>query len=151
MLTWLLNWLHNRSREQSRAIFRFWDGKRTRSVDPMKVWCLLLDDPAYLMDKHNVLIDAGDLEAQGIAIAAVRRAFGVTAYEQGKGGLTHTETLSLLLAFFLYLEELKKSTDPTPISPPPTASASSAVQSITNAPLDCGVTPNALNSASLPV
>jgi hypothetical protein len=120
MFARFFQWLYNRRAEQSRQIFRYWDGKRTRRADPMAVIVSLREDPEYLSERHDQLIDAGDKEAQLIAIRAVQRVFGIEPFEQG--GLTYTECLSLLMSFYLYLDALKKNIDQLLTSQQPTAS-----------------------------
>jgi hypothetical protein len=120
MIGWLIqkwcNWRTNKSRE----IFRFWDGQRITSRDPMVLWIDLKNDPEFLLERHPKLIDAGDDEAIKLGVRAVQRVFGVKAMEHG--GLTHLESINLLGAFLDYMAGLKKSTSPTPTSPAPSES-----------------------------
>lgn len=119
MLSYLLNWVRNRQRARIREIFRYWDGQKERAIDPFVAWKAIQDDPEYLSRKHDAAIDRGDLEAQGIAVACVQKAFHVKPLADG--GLTHAEALGLLLAFYVYLDALKKNTEPPVTSPQPTA------------------------------
>jgi len=125
-------WFTRRRLEKRRRIFRFWDGTRTRAIDPLQAYYALQEHPTFNQDVHCKLVDAGDPEATRIATEAVRDVFGVQAYDADKRvGLTVGETLGVLLDFYGYLEEQKKSTVPSPISPSSTEEASTSSSSAT--------------------
>ena len=119
MLNLLRAWLINRRR----AIFRFWDGRRVRAVDPIEVSRLLRRDPFFDAETHLKLIDAGDDEAIRVTANAVRQAFGIPDLQGG--GLAELECLAVLMDFYEFLHALKKNTSPTPSEQPPTESLSS--------------------------
>jgi len=126
-------------------IFEYWDGRRYRYADPIAVHLNLQEDPEYEAKRHLAEIDAGVPEATRIACRAVQRAFGVQAYdEQKKVGLTVGEQLGLLLVFYDWIDQQKKSTERSRTSPSNTAltdSASSAA--ITHDTAACTSTSNA--------
>lgn len=108
--------------DRRRAIFRFWDGRRVRGVDPIAVVRALRADDEYDEETHLKLADAGHDDAIRITAAAVRRAFGMAGF--AGGGLTDLECLAVLLQFLNYLTDLKKKIGLLPNSPEPTGPAS---------------------------
>ena len=154
MFGWLINWWKNRAREKSRAIFRYWDGKKERAIDPIIVFNRLDDDPVFVLERHPRLIESKDeklsREAIDITAAAVCRFFQVADYsEKFREGLTITERIDLLTDFLLYADSLKKNSASPPILSPPTESASSD-PSTTNVESASGEMPTAPNSATHP-
>lgn len=99
-------------RERGRKIFHFHDGKRSRSVDPIKTWTMLQLDPAFEMDRHVKELRSEDnrtaAEASRVTTSAVRRAFGIAEFEAG--GLTDQECIGVFDAYTSWLEAQKKST-----------------------------------------
>jgi len=149
MLGWLINWWKNRAREKSRAIFRYWDGKKERAIDPIVVFNRLDDDPVFVMERHARLIESKNekeaREAIDVTAAAVCRAFQVSDYnEKAKEGLTVTERIDLLTEFLLYADTLKKNINTTPTLPQPTESQSSDTSTM-NVTLGSGEMPVAPN------
>lgn len=130
------------------GIFQFFDGTRTRRVDPMAVQRALFNHPRFAWDTHPVLIDVDDpkvsLEALEITADAVRTAFELPGIEAG--GLTETECVNLLASFVAYLNDLKKSTGTTPNSPAVTEPKPSET-SPTNAKSASGSMPTASSTA----
>lgn len=100
-------------------------------------------------ETHPLLIDPPDdapapdtrisVEAMEVTADAVRTAFDVPLYENGRG-LTEGELVSLLTVFTVWMTALKKNTRPLPISPEPTEPESSESESDTNANSLCGST-----------
>jgi len=96
-----------------RRLFRFWDGRRYRCVDPMVILRRLgevdnLDmenDPKRLKSK----MESVRLEATREIAAAVRHAFDLPVYD-GRKGLTEEELCSLLGLFTRRMQALKKNT-----------------------------------------
>lgn len=111
MIRAILNWFLNRNR----TIFRFYNGKKRVSIDPIHCAMKLANDPDYLPRHIDEALN-GDDEALQICSAAADRAFGVVGVEQG--GLTITEKLDLLNQFDLWVHALKKNTKRLPASPP---------------------------------
>lgn len=115
MFSWFLNLLRRWIIERRRAIFRYWDGRRLRKIDPMEVLRALRADKNYDQAAHLPLVDAGDEDAIRITANAVRSAFGAPAFADG--GLSELELCGVLVDFLTFLATLKKSTD-TPQSSP---------------------------------
>lgn len=140
MLNWFKRWQNNRSR----AIFRYWDGSNEASADPLAVWRAFRADPEFDAERDIPALQLDDDKSLAVTIAAVRRAFGLKALEQG--GLTEGECIALLYQFIAYVGHVKKNTSQTPTSPPATEPTSSE-GSITKPESDCTSTSNAPNSA----
>lgn len=98
------------------GLFVYWTGKRWRAVDPIVVWRAIDQDPEFNPERHLPAIDRGDVEALGVAAAAVRRIFGIPAFEAG--GLPERPCVDLLDQYYAYVASLKKSTETPPTSPP---------------------------------
>jgi len=104
----------DRRRERQRALFVFYDGSFTRRVDPARVWRALINHPEMNFEDHMPLADQGQEPEVSIVLKALREIFGVTAWDHRTlTGLTDWETLDLVRQFGNYLDELKKSTDPS--------------------------------------
>lgn len=116
MLNWIRRWFINRSR----AIFRYWNGRRYLAIDPLVALRALKDHPEFDLERDTKLSDAGDESSTQLCLAAARAAFHVVPFD-GKRyvGLTETETLSLLGAFGEWTQAVKKNISPQPISCPP--------------------------------
>ncbi|MFG0261030.1 MAG: hypothetical protein ACF788_01375 [Novipirellula sp. JB048] len=113
----ILQWVRNRIWNKRRLIFRYHDGRRVRSADPIVLAAGLHGHPEYL---YRHLRDAaeGDQESIDIVARAACDVFGVSPLEgSGQGGLTVAERIELMMAFDLYLFELKKNIAVSPTSP----------------------------------
>lgn len=126
---------------RERAIFRFWDGRRTRAVDPLAVQRTLLAvegfDPENDAKRADLVLKGGPGSDHPEALAALfrvvdatRRAFGVLPFREWgrwpfrrREGLTDAETLGLFAAFGGFLAELQEDARPLASSPGHTASA----------------------------
>lgn len=109
-------WNFWRKAEPERAIFSFFDGKKTRKADPMVVYRALVDDPVFNIEVDSSLVlEANDLEASARMSAVIRKAFGIAAFDDG--GLTEGECDSLFYAFMDWLTE-KKNSGSQPLTPP---------------------------------
>lgn len=117
MFDWWIRWRLKKSRE----IFWFFDGFKTRAVDPWKCRRLLFEHQTFNWESHPVLIDSGDAEAREITLSAIREVFGVRELNENGDGLGEDETLGVLLQFVNYMADLKKNTSQSLISPPATA------------------------------
>jgi hypothetical protein len=114
-----------------RAIFHYHDGRKWRRGDPLAIQRALVDDAAF-----NLAIDPGvatvpsveGVRAAGRTASAVRRAFGVPAFDAG--GLTDAECLDLFGMFGEFVRVLTEAVRPLPSSPTLTE-ASAAGDSIT--------------------
>lgn len=104
----------------SRRIYRYFDGRRWRCIDPMLAARNLHSHPEYRPDVHPKLADAGDADALEVMLGAVRDVFGIPPFDgRTCRGLTEAETLGLLVDFTDWLATVKKNTSPSPTSPPP--------------------------------
>jgi hypothetical protein len=119
---WRLFESQSARRQRQRRIFRYFDGQRESSADPLAAWIALAEDAEFEIEKHTAAIDAGDSEAYKVVSRAVRRVFNVKPFADG--GLTDQECLDLLLAFLGYMGSLKKSTNDSLTSSLPTESVS---------------------------
>ena len=140
-------WIQNRNR----AIFHYWDGSKYRTIDPMVAYRELDLHSEFDWETHPLLIDPPEgesadtrlsVEAMGITADAVRTAFHVPLYEDGRG-LTEGELVNLLTEYAEWMNALKKNTRPLPISPEPTEPESSEAESDTNVNSVCGSTSTA--------
>jgi len=93
-----------------RNIFRFNDGRRVRSADPIAV-AIALHEHKHFLTRHLGDAVGGDHEAMMIVARTACDVFGISLLADGKDGLTVTEALELMLAFDAYLWSLKKSTE----------------------------------------
>lgn len=122
MFSFLRRWRQNRRR----MIYRFWDGRNFRSVDPIDIHLRLQSHPKYLASRDLKLIDAGDREATCTTAAAVCDTFLVEPYNAETGrGLTVGERLGLLADFYFWIELQKKSINPLQTAPSNTESVTS--------------------------
>lgn len=120
MLSRFRRWLWSRRR----SIFRYYDGSKTRAIDPIAVAIALHEHPKFTF-RHLQEAAAGDQEAMLIVAATACDVFGVTPLAaDGKSGLTIPERLELMLVFDVYCLALKKNIAPSPIPPTSTVSTS---------------------------
>ena len=120
MLSRFRRWLWNRRR----SIFRFRDGAKIRSIDPIAVAIALHEHPKFIF-RHLQEAAAGEQEAMQIVADTACDVFGVSPLAaDGKSGLTIPERLELMLAFDVYCLALKKNTAPSPTPPTSTVSTS---------------------------
>ncbi len=99
-------------KKEERKIYEFWDGERTRRVDPMEIWMSLQEHEDFLIDKTPQDADNDDPEAQKLLCKATQEAFGIKPYHfNGKEvGLTMVETMNLYSEYCNWLDGLKKNT-----------------------------------------
>jgi len=121
-------------RESRRQLFRYWDGKKKRRIDPLPAWRMMFDNPDCIPDDDfgpatGVNAEGNEIafdgEAQDRVLNMTRKMFGVKEWSESSGGLTANETLDLLWSFMGYMSELKKRDDRTRTRPAPSASESS--------------------------
>jgi len=116
MFNWFYRWFYNRNR----AIFRFWDGRRWRCVDPQAVWLSLNTNPEFDIENDPTFHDNGHRDSTEKCLAATRTAFGVESFDgSNMSGLTEDETLGLYCQFGQWIQAVKKN-----ISRPQTSSES---------------------------
>jgi len=119
--------------DRNRQIFCYWDGIRLRRIDPLVVWDRLVSHPEFVEDRDVPAAIRGNLEAIRLVVKAVCDAFGCREWAESTPGLTRTELMDLLAAYYDYCEALKKNIAAPATSSPPTGSESSEQPSITNA------------------
>ncbi len=141
LIGWLIGLIHRRPRN----VFRFWDGRRYRSIDPFVAARVLFSHPKFDWDETIVLLTMPrvkpQLETAGVIVSAVREAFGVASFDEG--GLTELESIELLYDFRDYIGDVKKNGSLFPTSQPPTDGQLSPVMSMvesTKPDLDSGST-----------
>jgi hypothetical protein len=106
-----------------RCIFRYFDGTRKRSIDPLDVQHTLTTRDNFDLD-IDLKAAAGTskyaADALHRVIDAVRAAFHVPPYDAGppETGLTGAECMTLLVNFSLFIEDLKKKLGISPTSSP---------------------------------
>jgi hypothetical protein len=114
-------------RPTERDIFRYYDGRRERRGDPLAIQRALVLDPEF-----ELAIDPGiatvptpeGIRAAGRTVAAVRRAFGIPAFEEY--GLTDAGCLVLFAEFGEFVKGLREAAGPLASSPGPTPASGSA-------------------------
>jgi len=94
-------------------IFKYFDGTRERSADPVTVIRKMAAHPKFDVDRHLADMVCGEpgleAEASEISVQATREIFGIPAWtEDTPEGLTEMETLGVLNDFVLYVDNLKK-------------------------------------------
>ena len=112
-------WLRRR-RRKLRDVFRFFDGKQIRAVDPFMVYRALDSHPRFKWD-HLPMTDEGDVAATDLVVSAAREVFGIPPYEEGVDSLTAAEVLDVLASFGEWIESQKKTFDRGLTSSPPAA------------------------------
>lgn len=128
-------------RERGRQIFRFWDGRKMRGMDPLVAFGGLVNHPKYNSETTPLLAQTGDEEAYRTMLGAARDVFGVQPWSES-GGLTEIETMQLMYQFADFMAELKKSGSDGQIAPPSSECEQSPPVSAnrTNARSDSGST-----------
>jgi len=125
----VFSWLWRR-----RDIFRYWDGRRERAIDPLVAWARMWEDPqcdpqrdfgpATGMSGEGLPVDF-DPAARDRVLAMARRMFDVQEFSESTPGLTIDETFSLLWTFIGFMNAIKKKRAPLPTMSPPTPSPTS--------------------------
>lgn len=115
---------------ESRRIFRYWNGERAVAADPMVLWRSLVNDTAEdfheLYDVGTRRVDPDDHAGQREALAAhrrlverVRQVFRLPELDDDGKGVTESEAVGILQAFFVWNAEKKDSGGPSPNGSPP--------------------------------
>lgn len=118
MISIIREWLWRRHR----AIFRYRDGHKIRSIDPIAVALALHAHPKFL-PTHLAEAAGGDAEAMKTVAKTACDVFGVVPFD-GQSGLTIAELIELMLSFDVYCLALKKNTGISPTRPSFTESTS---------------------------
>lgn len=137
-------WLRNKIRNRQRAIFRFWDGRYERGIDPISTHLAIIAHPTYNSETDPYLADLDTPEgheAHAKMVRACQDVFGIPVFAEVNGktvGLTNYECINLMVDFNQYLIALKKNINGQQIGPDVTKSAPS--ESPTKPPADSGST-----------
>ena len=113
-----------RALHKQRNIFEYFDGIRTRRIDPFVVQ-RLLDTHEKFHWEIGFDVDRGDLEAEKVTVDATREVFDIPLWDEDNAGLTDTETMSVLYEYVDYLDRIKKKFNLGQMPQPPTGSESS--------------------------
>ena len=105
------------SQKPKREIFEYFDGEKSRKIDPIYAWRKMWNDSECDPNKdfgpaHGYDADGNEIEHSPEALDRVmdmtRRIFGVSPWSEDSEGLTEKETLELLTDFVQYVTEIKK-------------------------------------------
>lgn len=143
MLSWILDAWRRRKRARSRALFRFFDGRSTRAVDPFAVYRAFDAHDAFRWDMLPAINRSEEEMAAAVAagnadlaetirrdadqmaeatLDACCRAFGLARYDERTGaGLAASEIFEVFEAFTVAMDRAKKKPAPTSTSSSPTA------------------------------
>jgi hypothetical protein len=95
--------------KRERFIFTFWDGEKNRKVDPLEVQQRLVSNTELDLEIDLKIIQTSAPnapEALTRLCSGVRSAFKVKEFDDG--GLLQAECLALLIAYSMYMSDLKK-------------------------------------------
>lgn len=118
---------------RNRALFRYWDGIKWRSADPLVILRGIAEHPQLTTDHLKLLENPKGIpqdiaiEAFDVVLLATRDVFGIQAWTESQPGLTQAETRDTLSRFMAFVGQLKKSGSPMPISPEPMEPSPSSV------------------------
>lgn len=159
MFRWLLSWFQRKPEfsldlyvPAERFIYKYFDGKKVVTADPMAVCKRLAEKGSFLaMDMKVAKAGMKDSpKKHDAAMVAIRYVFGVPEFKDG--GLTDLELVSLLEHYLTYEDYQKKtanllwtlptgtssasppSTDASPATPSFSGSGSTAAESSTEKP-----------------
>lgn len=156
IFTWLREWREKRQtclqerqrseRTDQHVLFRYWDGEKTRHVDPFDIVRKLL---AWQEEAGQELLaeaKAAKEPAASEVLGQLSTIFGVHPWDEATAtGLTGWEILQLARQFEELIETVKKNGSPGPISPQPTDSTPSTgpepQDEVEKGSLDSGSTP----------
>ena len=139
MFDWLRNFVSRRAAASSAAarrdIFRYWDGRRWQTIDPLPVWFAVCGDKEFSLKEDLGKAMNGDPEAMMVVQSLVNRLFNVQPYDgRRRTGLTVAQVIWLLADFIGYMLSLKKKHEPSPTKSPPTDSTSSGTPPASTTP-----------------
>lgn len=125
MIRIILDWYRRRRLNRQRELFSYFDGRRTRRIDPMQAHRALDLHPSFTWDM-GYLVEQGDVETTEIVVRAVCEVFGLERWSpETDRGMTDTEIIGALVDFTVYLDDLKKKHNPGPTLRPVTESPAS--------------------------
>lgn len=133
----MFGWVRRfRSRDRGRAVFRFRDGRRAVSVDPIAVYVELqrltngqlaalcraveAEPPPGAVGETLERLQQSRFDATVRLADVVCRAFGVQPYADGRG-MTIPERIALATSYMHYMAALKDAARPFSDGPSPTA------------------------------
>lgn len=144
--------LRARARQRARALFGFWDGFRTKHVDPYQVHRRLHTHPDLpsFADYANLFDQGVEPEATQF-ITAIADTFGIQRWDDAKQtGLTDIEIVGILNDFYNWMDGVKKNGPDSQTSSDATDSESSEAPSVPDSTMkpasDSGSTSNESNS-----
>lgn len=119
----MLRWILEKLRRNRRQIFRYHDGRRWRSADPMDLQEAVFSHPLFDQAKLQICDkpDKFGRQAADQILQVIRDAFQMPPYRDGKGS-TQDECWRVWVRFVIYLEALKKNGDALPSSSEPMGS-----------------------------
>lgn len=124
MFRFVLNVLRRWYINRHRLLFTFWDGRRFRTIDPMRVMREVVAHPTINLD-HGEFVDLGEEPYFSEWVRGLAEVYGVERFDPTTGrGLTDHEILNIFSDMEEYLYAIKKKLNPGPISSAPTASTS---------------------------
>jgi hypothetical protein len=142
------NWIIRKLTARRRNIFRFWNGRRYATIDPMVVFRKLSDNQefseAHDLKQLEYANTTSRLQAYGHIAEVIRDAFSLPVFD-GNSGLTETELVKLYRLFQAAMTTLKKKprqqhgSSPSMEPAPDTKKDPPAVD--TPSQLDSGLTP----------
>lgn len=112
-------WFRSKQKQETpesiREIFSYWDGEKTRKIDPLVAWSRLLGD-----EEIDLLADLDraselQIDAYERVCSLACKTFDVQEYSESGAGLTRPEIHKLVGSFFAYVNELKKKLGPMPL------------------------------------
>lgn len=136
----LRRWVERRRK----AVFVFWDGFRTRRIDPMIVYRRLRSHPEFDWSATPKMLEVQDererLDAMRLIAEAVRGAFEVPPMNGDGNGLTEAMCVQLLSRFTVWIAYLAKKRDglPTQRRPMDTTPSATNAEVTTSASSDSG-------------
>ena len=108
--------------QQQRLLFRYWDGKTVRAIDPFRVYREVRADKSVDLETIGPSVDKWEEPATTQMIDLICRVFGVTRFDDKTGeGLTDPELLNLFADLNDYLDYVKKKCNLGPTLPQSTA------------------------------
>lgn len=107
MFIWIRDRYRRWRRQKARNVFRFFDGTRTRAVDPYAVYVALETHSKFRWDMADAIV-AGKREETEIGVAAAAEVFGLKRLRVDEDGLTDGEIVEILESFARYAFHAKK-------------------------------------------
>src|SRR5690606_7867285 len=115
---WLFDAIRRWRFRRKRQLYSFFDGVRTRRIDPGRTWLSMLDDDSFNFETDTEDAVALEEPAYSAYLALICRHFGVERFDpQTERGLTDDELLSLADRFIAYVMAQKKSSSDSPTMP----------------------------------